>query len=284
MLRSGHARLAATLRVIGEAIGRLSVPGTDPSPALRRLIVVQLATTSISRPNTSAKVKMTAGKCPRRYAAMMRAALITLLAVGAAHAQQVTRPVDALSRVTTDSLPTPAEAASLAVKRNITSGSAIVRLVGLTTLGQALQLPQIWPRTIQGYGQRAVLTLGTNLSRDAVLTGVATALGHDARYQRCECEGFATRTTFALSGVLRHADSNGKLRVDPAALLAALAAGYASTALSGQSITRNRVAQASAGQLLQIAVGQVALEFRPDIRRWFRRHDSTSTGADRRAR
>ena len=247
-------------------------------------MVVPLATTSLSRPNTSAKVKMTAGKCPRRYAAMMRAALIALLAVATANAQQVTRPVDAVARVATDSLPTPAEAASFVVKRNFTSGGAIVRLVGLTTLEQALQLPAIWPRTIQGYGQRAALTLGANLSREAVLTGVATALGHDARYQRCECEGFATRTTFALSGVLRHADSNGKLRVDPAALFAALAAGYASTALSGQSITGNRVTQASAGQLLRIAVGQVALEFRPDIRRLFRRHDSTSTGADRRAR
>ena len=273
-----------TLRLIGQPIGRLTVPGTDPSPALRRLTVVQRATTSINRTHTSAKVKMTPGKCPRRYAAMMRAALSTLLAAGTASAQQVTRPVDAGSRVVADSLPTPAEAAKFAVKRSLTSGGAIIRLVGFTTLSQAFQRPEIWPRTIQGFGQRAALTLGTSLSREAVLTGVATAFGHDARYQRCECEGFATRTTFALSGVLRRADSNGKLSVDPAALLAALAAGYAGTALSGQSITRSHVAKASAGQLLRIAVGQVALEFRPDIRRLFRRRDSTSTSVDRRAR
>jgi hypothetical protein len=209
-----------------------------------------------------------------------RAALITMLVAAPAHGQHVERPFDALSRVASDSLPSPSAAGLFVVRRNLASGAAVFRLVGGATISQVFRVPDIWPRTIEGYGQRAALTLGTNLSRDAVLFGVATALGHDARYQRCACHGFATRTAFAVSSVARRADSSGKLRVDPAALLAALAAGYVSTALSGQAITRNKVAKASAGQLGRIAVGQFALEFRPDIRRWFHRRDSDAAGTD----
>jgi hypothetical protein len=152
------------------------------------------------------------------------------------------------------------------------SPAAWLRVIVPTTTAQLRDQPEAWGPTGAGYGRRLALRITEVTTRDVIRIGLSRALDHDPRYQRCACRGVLPRAANALLGTVRLADANGALQFDPSAVAAAYGSGWLGAVQypsTGRGLRNGW--QLGTQSLAQMALGNVALEFAPDVRKWFRR-------------
>lgn len=166
---------------------------------------------------------------------------------------------------------TPSERLKLYLHNNFTSAGGVFRALG-PALGSHLgKQPQEWGRTGEGLGRRVAVSAATNSSRELISSGSAAMLGHDPRYQKCECKGFGQRLIHAMSGTILLADSSGRRRLDPSHLIASYSSGFVGASLYPDRYSlRVKGIQLGHQQFAQVTLENVAMEFGPDVKRFLR--------------
>jgi hypothetical protein len=215
--------------------------------------------------------------CSPAVAAFASGVLLTASHVS--HAQDSTASASASqaarfsrSRVAADSL-LPANTRLLQVLRvDLASPRGATQVLVPAALLQLANAPDQWGRTVAGYGQRAGTLLAVRTTRDLLLVGSSALLGHDWRYQRCDCSGAARRFGQATSGMFLFADAEGQRRFDPAHVVTAIGTGYVAASLYPRVRPGNEMRVAFIAQQLGLSlVGNIAQEFAPDVGRWVKR-------------
>ncbi len=214
---------------------------------------------------------MTAAFSRRVIRRLVSAVVVPLAGASALNAQPSN---DSLWRVrhATDSIPDPALRWRLVRHNTLTSPGALLRTLLPAIAGQVAESPDEWNRTFTGFGQRFGARAAVLTSRDLLQAGTAAALGHDPRYQRCDCDGAWRRVGHAVAGLVLLSGARGESNPDPANLLAALGGGYVRASVyPGTGSRSRRTAEGAVSLLGQMAIERMALEFAPDIRTWFHR-------------
>ncbi len=175
------------------------------------------------------------------------------------------------SRVASDPPLTGAQRLKLIVRNDFASPGAFFRTVGPSLSQQVRNRPVEWERTGEGFGRRLGMNFATITVQDVVQSGTAALIGHDPRYQRCECNGGARRVRQAFSGLVLAADRQGVRRFDPSNLISAYVGGYVGASLYPDPYSR-RVKGAQLGhfQVGQVVIGNLFTEFGPDLKRLWR--------------
>ncbi len=187
-------------------------------------------------------------------------------------AQPAPAPFSWTTRVASDPEITGRLRAKLFLRNGFGSAGALFRSVGPAIGGQFSNNPKDWGRTPEGFGRRVGLTFTIATTRDLVAHTSAAVLGRDPRYQRCDCKGPARRIGQAFKGLLASADSTGALRFDPSGVIGAYAGGYVGANLYPDRFSRRvKGYQLGTQQLGSIVIGNLFLEFGPEIRRIFKR-------------
>ncbi len=156
-------------------------------------------------------------------------------------------------------------------RTTVASPGAWMRIVVPTTTAHLRDRPDAWGQTGEGYGRRVVLRFTEVTTRDLLRVGLSRGFGHDPRYQRCDCRGLVPRAAHALLGTVRLADARGALQFDPSMMVAAYGSGWlAATQYPSTGRGLRDGWQLGTQALTQMALGNVVLEFAPDVRRWLR--------------
>lgn len=204
----------------------------------------------------------------RNHSRSLRRSALGLVLLAAACAAQGLAPVPNGSvRSATDPALTTAERWSLLVRNNFFSTGAVFRVVGPSTAAHLFDSPEEWDGTIGGYGKRLRTQAAMATTRGLITSGSAAALGHDPRYQRCDCAGTWRRTGHALSGLILAADAQGARRFDPTPLFAAYGGAYAGASLYPDRYSRAVKGYQLGTRQLAFSFGQnLFLEFTPEIK------------------
>ena len=175
------------------------------------------------------------------------------------------------SRVASDPPLTRAERWKLIVRNDFSSPGAFFRTVGPSLSQQIRNRPVEWERTGEGFGRRLGMNFATITVQDVVQSGTAALIGHDPRYQRCDCKGGARRVRQAFTGLVLGADRHGVRRFDPSNLISAYVAGYVGASLYPDAYSRPvKGAQLGHFQVGQVVIGNLFTEFGPDLKRLWR--------------
>ncbi len=90
---------------------------------------------------------------------------------------------------------------------------ALGRVAWSSGYDQVAGSPDVWPRTVEGYGRRVVTRSAQLVSIELSRHAMAAALGRDPAYVKCACEGRWARLGHATLGVLTDFDARGQRRV-----------------------------------------------------------------------
>ena len=175
------------------------------------------------------------------------------------------------TRSQSDAPLTGSQRVELFLRNDFASPGAFFRTVGPSLGAQLADRPKEWDKDAEGVGRRLAVNAVTRTSRDLIQSLGTAALGHDPRYQRCDCKGPWRRTGHALVGIFVQADSKGTLRFDPSNIVSAYGAGYLGASLYPDNYSiRQKGFQLGHQQVGQIAAENLILEFSPDLKRFFR--------------
>lgn len=196
-----------------------------------------------------------------------RAAVGLVLCAAACAAQGLPAVSDWSTRSSTDPPLTGAQRWSLLAHNTFFSTGAVARVVGSSAFAHLVDSPEEWDSTIGGYGKRLRIQAATVTARGLITTGTTAALGHDPRYQRCDCGGVWRRTGHALSALVLAADAQGARRFDPAPLFAAYGGAYAGASLFPERYSRAVKGYQLGSRQVAFRFGQnLFLEFTPEIK------------------
>lgn len=201
---------------------------------------------------------------------MIRFTTLLLLGSAAAMAQSAA-PWTWNSRLPSDRPITPEERWKIYLHNNFGTVGAAMRVLGPTLGAQLSDRPKEWDKDGAGFGRRLGVNFAMFTTRDTVHALSSAAYGHDPRYQRCDCQGFARRLGHAISGTWLSADADGVRRFDTSNFTSAYAAGFVGASLYPSNYQlRVKGLQLGHQQLGQIALRNVGVEFGPDIRKFLK--------------
>lgn len=132
--------------------------------------------------------------------------------------------------------------------------------------------PPEWGRGFDGYNRRLASQFGRTLIQNSFELGIGAALRQDLSYQRCNCSGFLHRTGHALFSSFTARTPDGRSTFTLAKVAGVYAGAMISTAwypdrytATGDGVRFGNVSAATG------ALTNIAREFWPEIRRFFRR-------------
>lgn len=175
------------------------------------------------------------------------------------------------SRSASDPLPTAEERLRIYLHNAFYSPGAWMRAAG-PALGQQLsKSPSFWEQDGGGFAKRFGTQMAMFTTRDTVQAIGTSLYGHDPRYQRCGCKGVMRRMGHAVSGLWLAADANGQRKFDLSFIGGSYAAGFVGASLYPQPYTLHvKGFQLGHQQVGQVALGNIGVEFGPDIRRFLK--------------
>jgi hypothetical protein len=156
---------------------------------------------------------------------------------------------------------------------NFTGAGAYFRALTTAGLGELRGRPQGWPSTTLGFAERYGSAFGRNTVQGTITDGLAAALGHDTRYQRCDCAGRGARLRYALEMTLLTRNQDGHKVFD----ISRFAGMYGGALVMMTWRPHNMNAAAESARLTSFGVGTAVLtnvirEFAPELRQKFHRH------------
>ena len=167
---------------------------------------------------------------------------------------------------------TAGERLDLLVRGSYLSPTSHLRATFVASIDHLRQEPPQWENDLDGYRRRFADRSARFLIRDTIEAGIAGAIGHEARYIPCNCEGTGRRLWHAFAGGFRTYNREGQWRPHYARITSVFGAEY--IRYTWRPPADRDASEVATGALVQLCAGATSRlfrEFSPEIKRGLRK-------------